>query len=456
MIDTQLIRRGLPAMVLAVIALPAGAQSFRVQCPTSTITHPVAANNNSEPVYVAPTTQAIGANGYMVPTPSTVNGAIKCQQISGGDGYATMADGTQTYMFSFGPLSGIASMANGLPGTQFPSVFNTLYSGVPLQPGDPATTDSPDPTVLPAPLTSPAFTYDGAIGQVYDADVGATVIDGHVDPRQIMDVGVMNGNIPAPLMAIDEDDEFFLTLTNVGMIMRPDLFEQHTDPLPRLSERLVVLRRRARRIGRHQHRRQLHLLLPGAGRRHLLLALPHHAARAPADGHGRADLRAAAAEPCGGGQHRCYTALSDSSKSDLRTACNSASDILCSNADCRRSTPRDASDDSGSGKPATGRTTPTTTATARPYYDVEYPLQIHGFDPNFHFVGMTFNPEGFRRHEGQVLPAERPQLSRHGRRPGPCATAVDRRRDHFSQPLPIDHQHSGRAARRCCASRTST
>jgi hypothetical protein len=29
------------------------------------------------------------------------------------------------------------------------------------------------------------------------------------------------------------------------------------------------------------------------------------------------------------------------------------------------------------------------------YYDVEYPIQIHGFDPNFHFVGMTFNPESF-------------------------------------------------------------
>ena len=28
-------------------------------------------------------------------------------------------------------------------------------------------------------------------------------------------------------------------------------------------------------------------------------------------------------------------------------------------------------------------------------YDVEYPIQIHGFDPNFHFVGMTFNPENF-------------------------------------------------------------
>src|SRR5258708_28617658 len=44
-------------------------------------------------------------------------------------------------------------------------------------------------------------------------------ITGHVDPRPMIDVGVMNGNIPAPLMAFDEDDEFFLTLSNVGMIM---------------------------------------------------------------------------------------------------------------------------------------------------------------------------------------------------------------------------------------------
>jgi hypothetical protein len=28
-------------------------------------------------------------------------------------------------------------------------------------------------------------------------------------------------------------------------------------------------------------------------------------------------------------------------------------------------------------------------------YDVEYPIQMMGFDPNFHFVGMTFNPESF-------------------------------------------------------------
>jgi len=59
-----------------------------------------------------------------------VNGAIKCQQISGGDGYATMGDGTQTYMFSFGPLSGLSKIANGQAGTDFPSEFNTVYPGL--------------------------------------------------------------------------------------------------------------------------------------------------------------------------------------------------------------------------------------------------------------------------------------------------------------------------------------
>src|SRR3954471_5718549 len=140
--------------VLAAL-LPVTSQSFRVQCPTTTITHPTAGNNNSEPAYNAPSfgapsTWTIGPNGYAVP--ATVNGAIKCQQISGGDGYATMGDGTQTYMFSFGPLSGLADIAHGLPGTEFPSVFNRLYTGsTPLRPGDPDTTG----------LTN--FTFNGAV-----------------------------------------------------------------------------------------------------------------------------------------------------------------------------------------------------------------------------------------------------------------------------------------------------
>ena len=64
----------------------------------------------------------------LVPT-AKVNGAIKCQQISGGDGYATMGDGTQTYMFSFGPLSGLSNIALGLPGTDFPARLTTYTLG---------------------------------------------------------------------------------------------------------------------------------------------------------------------------------------------------------------------------------------------------------------------------------------------------------------------------------------
>src|SRR5882762_7737028 len=200
----------LPAFLLCFTTLSARAQSFQVQCPNTTITHP-AATNNSEPAYNGPT--YTGTQTYSSAGAGNVNGAIKCQQISGGDGFATMGDGTQTYMFSFGPLSGLHDIANGQPGTQFPNVFNTVSPST-LLPGDPATTGA-------------GFTYNGAVGLAPDLDAGGA-LTGHVDPRQIMDVGVMNGNIPAPLMAFDEDDEFFLTLTNVGMIMRPDLFEQHT------------------------------------------------------------------------------------------------------------------------------------------------------------------------------------------------------------------------------------
>ena len=79
---------------------------------------------------------------------------------------------------------------------------------------------------------------------------------------------------------------------------------------------------------------------------------------------------------------------------NLRTACVSANDILCSN-------PLPPAD---TGALAAATIANSTTGTGgyayndgdgSTYYDVEYPLQMHGFDPNFHFVGMTFNPEGF-------------------------------------------------------------
>jgi hypothetical protein len=75
--------------VCGIAVLGASAQSFRVQCPASTITHPDAAGNNSEAAYTGPTTYTNNASGYLVPN-GNENGAIQCQQISGGDGYATV------------------------------------------------------------------------------------------------------------------------------------------------------------------------------------------------------------------------------------------------------------------------------------------------------------------------------------------------------------------------------
>jgi FtsP/CotA-like multicopper oxidase with cupredoxin domain len=43
-----------------------------------------------------------------------------------------------------------------------------------------------------------------------------------------MNQGFLAANAPAPTIIVDEDDELFLTLTNTGMALRPDLFDPHT------------------------------------------------------------------------------------------------------------------------------------------------------------------------------------------------------------------------------------
>src|ERR1700730_15002855 len=488
--------------LLSAFAVPAMAQSFRVQCPTSTITHPVTANNNSEPAYP--------------PGPGKANGAIKCQQIAGGDGYATMADGTQTYLFSFGPLSGLTDIANGKPGTQFPSVFNTMAPGT-LVPGDPATTDGLAAGTWPAtfPIDTSAFTYNGAVGltldtpnlvSIYDiSEVGTTVtvvgnaplgaaagnqitisgadttgyngtftvtainvpntfftanfafrytnpttglaevlesgtavaaiaprLDGHVDPRQIMDVGVMKGNIPAPLMAIDEDDEFFLTLTNVGMIMRPDLFEQHTvhfhgypnasafyDGVPDASVAI--------NIGASF---TYYYLAPDAGTYfwHCHITPPEHLQMGMV---GQLFVRPRQNRvPVGASIY----AARQQQDLDLRTACVSANDILCSNPLPVGGAAGNAATRAGTGSTPSGNYA-YNDGDGSTYYDVEYPIQIHGFDAHFHFVGMNFHPEAFADMKDKYFLLN-------GRSypdtvtPGPLQTRSADSVNHFSQPLP--------------------
>jgi FtsP/CotA-like multicopper oxidase with cupredoxin domain len=57
---------------------------------------------------------------------------------------------------------------------------------------------------------------------------GFSNLNGISDPAQILEKGTLAANEPAPTLTIDEGDEFFLTLSNVAMAMRPDLFDGHT------------------------------------------------------------------------------------------------------------------------------------------------------------------------------------------------------------------------------------
>jgi len=433
----KLYQIGLPILAICLTAVAANAQSFRVQCPTSTITHPSALHdNNSEPAYTGPTVlSAPSSTTFQAPT-SNVNGAIKCQQISGGDGYATMGDGTQTYMFSFGPLSGLSDIALGKPGTLSPSDFNTVAPGV-LQVGDPATTIGATVPLSSSDLSNLSSFYNGAVGLIPDTTGNtATPSDGHVDPRPIEDIGVMNGNIPAPLMALDEDDEFFLTLSNVGMIMRPDLFEQHTvhfhgypnassfyDGVPDASVAINI-------GGSFTY----YYLAPDAGTYfwHCHITPPEHLQMGMVG-----QLYVRPRQNRVSSSATLYSSL-QTQQSDLRTACRRAGDggtptistgtpppdILCSNP-----VPFVDTGLSGGGKYAYNDGDGSTA------YDVEYPLQIHGFDPSFHFVGMTFNPE-------QFVDMKDKYFLLNGRSypdtvtEGPLQTMSADGAVHFSQPLP--------------------
>jgi len=573
----------IPILLVAFATVAASAQSFRVQCPTSTITHPLTGTNcstnptgpgcnNTEPQYNGPTqftAPSLGVPGgtsgdFVTPVAGTVNGAIKCMQISGGDGYSTMGDGTQIFMFGFGPLSGLADIAAGHPGTQFPYAFNVPYPGT-LTRGDPATTDgaisggapglggsatppftwngavglTPDIAFLvtvanliegPFPATTPATTagscpapgantvtawtdapFSIAAGQPvvitgataeggtatpggyigtwtvtcvssgtgtspdgvseyvfqYTAtasgiasdtgnDLAATAsspagIDGHVDPRPIMDVGVMNANIPAPLFAFDEDDEFFLTLTNVGMIMRPDLFEQHTvhfhgypnaspfyDGVPDASIAI--------NIGASF---TYYYLAPDAGTYfwHCHITPPEHLQMGMV---GQLYVRPRQDRIPTGASLVTYlgyqNGISEPTTNpvvDGRTVCNPSNDILCSATMPAFTTgaTRPAAGTLCSGATVVSGTEGTTPqyvyndGDGSSCYDVTYPIQMHGFDPNFHFVGMTFNPELF-------VDMKDKYFLLNGRSypdtvtPGPQATISSDGQMHYSQPLP--------------------
>lgn len=334
----QLYQRSSLALLFLIFTLPAAAQSLKVQCPTHTNLHPLVAATPDNP--------------------SGANPNIKCQQIAGTDGFATMGNGKQMYLFGFGPLSGQDLLRQGLPGTQSAGDFNKPYNA-PYLPGVDVVTNAPAPDPL------------------YDAAQPINSNSAVQNPAGMVNIGVLAAQHPAPTMAIDEGDEFFLTLSNVGQIMRPDLFEEHTvhfhgypnassyfDGVPEASVSISI-------AGSMTY----YYTAPDAGTYffHCHITTPEHIQmgmvgqlyvrprqnKLPV---GASLYAASAASPC------------------------PISDVLCAapvplvNTGVIHATGAKYAYNDGDGSTR---------------YDVEYPIQMMGFDSNFHFISLTFNPGDF-------------------------------------------------------------
>lgn len=421
---------------LGLLASAASAQSFRVQCPDTTALHPGLCSGGTKAGQSCATSADCQGGGSCAPqllcSGGTRNGQactsdlscpggacaipdhpglIKCQHVGGGDGYATMADGHQIYLFAFSPLSGLADLEAGQPGTETAGVFNGGYSG-------------PNYSSLGSSAANAASApNNGAI----------------TEPAGIMDMGVLAGSAPAPLMAIDEDDEFFLTLSNPGMIMRPDLFEQHTvhfhgypnassyfDGVPDASVAINI-------AGSFTY----YYTAPDAGTYfwHCHITPPEHLQMGMV---GQLYVRPR--------QNRLKS--SDSLWSALVTANQRAAlggnGLSCSDILCTGQTPAPPQNAATGGRKYAYNDGDGSTQ-----YDVEYPIQMMGFDPNFHYVGMTFNPEVFSDMKDKyfLLSGRSYPDTVH---PGPISTLSSDGVPRPSQPLPsvitIDTQAGQRRA----------
>lgn len=361
------ISRSLIAIVFMLFAFPAAGSSFLVQCPKSTTLHPLV--NASGQI-----STDIGAVGpFDQPNPH-----IKCQEVSGGDGYATMGDGTQTYLFAFGPLSGLDLIEHGHPGTQSASDYCAAWAADGTCIGSFNSQYLPDGTT-PDPL--------------YNSGLASNRNGAITTSAEMMQTGVLNGNFPAPLMAIDEGDEFFLTLSNVGMIMRPDLFEQHTihfhgypnassyfDGVPDASAAINI-------AGSFTY----YYTAPDAGTYffHCHITPPEHLQMGMV---GQLYVNPRQNKVAVGANLRAALVASN------LTAPGASDGVHCSDILCTGQTPAPPV------APTVGLHALRAPANINyayndgdgsTRYDVEYSIQMMGFDPAFHFIGMTFNPEPF-------------------------------------------------------------
>ncbi len=115
------------------------------------------------------------------------------------------------------------------------ALTHTSHAGVYVQcPGDingDAVIDNPDPN-HPRAVCKHLAAGDGFIRMGDDIEklqyiFGFSDVTG-VPSDQVIDTGLLAANFPAPTISLREGDEFYLTLTNVALAIRPDLFDPHS------------------------------------------------------------------------------------------------------------------------------------------------------------------------------------------------------------------------------------
>jgi hypothetical protein len=179
-------------LLLVVWVVPAGADVF-IQCPCLQ----PGADGKPDPTHpiVAPFTDTAGnvftsSAVYNVATgniecsytdPASVIHNVACRSLAAGDGHINMPDGLDLFVFGFHDVTGVATdQINGMA------------------------TDGPDSTTTPT-FCLPARAALGSCTK-----------------------GMRGMEGPAPTLVMKEGQEFYLSLTNVSLVERPDLVDPHT------------------------------------------------------------------------------------------------------------------------------------------------------------------------------------------------------------------------------------
>jgi len=262
-----------------------GAQSFQVQCPTTTTAHPA------------------GGDGS------------KSEQLFGRRWLRHDGGRNADVLFAFGPLRS-QGLQHGMPGSKRPRRSCRRTSGIRI-----IQRRRLPPRIRTAPWVS----------------IRRRCARAH-RPRPVMDVGVPM----ATSRHVHRDRRRRRAVPHaddVGQIMRRTC-SSSTPCTSRLSECLRLLRRRAAMLGGHQHRRSASLLLPRAGRRtyvwHCHITPPEHLqmGMVASSSSGRADKVSGSLNAA---LNSLETVTGDSAGDERRTTSASASAVAATS--CARALP---------------------------------------------------------------------------------------------------------------------